>query len=103
MEKLSRVEMAPGKYALKRDSDGVGDSGPSLVSIGWDEKTDKAVYNRNEIVVGCLVECGSITARSYSAQDYWRTSVVTEILSVNEDKSEVKFKTRNSVYTCKAF
>ncbi len=39
---------------------------------------------------------GSITARTYSDQDYWLTTVVTEII---EDKGDyVKFKTGNSVY-----
>ena len=106
-EKIERVKMAPGKYSLQRESDGVGDSGPSLVSLclGKEEEDgkDKIDYIRNEIVVGGLVECGAIGGRSYAAQDYWRTSVVTEILSVNEDRSEVRFKTRNSIYTCKAF
>ena len=103
MEKIGRVMMHPGKYALRRDRDGAGDSGPLLMSHLYNPETKKIEHFQNEIVVGCSIECGSITGRSYSAQDYWLTTPVTEILEVNEDKSVVKFKTGNSIYTVKSF
>jgi hypothetical protein len=44
---------------------------------------------------------GSGIARSYSAQDWWQTTVITEILEdkINEDGTEyVRFKTGSSIY-----
>ena len=44
---------------------------------------------------------GSAMARSYSAQDWWQTSVITEILEdrINEDGTEyVRFTTGSSIY-----
>jgi len=49
---------------------------------------------------------GSVYARSYSAQDWWQTTVITKILedTIAEDGSEyVKFKTGNSIYEWKKF
>lgn len=98
------VQLKPGKYGLSRiePNDGAGDSGPVLISR--DPENDfKRKGEFGEIHVGCRIECGSITARSYSAQDYWLTSLVTEILSVNEDRTEVIFKTGNSKYKAVSF
>ena len=103
MEKIERVKMAPGKYALRREQDGAGDAGPLLISHLYNAEADKSEHFQNEIVMGCSVECGSISGRSYSAQDFWLTTPVTEILEVNEDQSVVRFKTGNSVYTVKSF
>jgi hypothetical protein len=47
-------------------------------------------------VIGCHMLVGSVTARSYSNQDYWLTTPVLEILEETEDI--VKFKTKNSIY-----
>jgi hypothetical protein len=45
---------------------------------------------------------GSVTARSYSAQDYWLTTKVTEIVEEKKDAEGyyelIRFKTENSVY-----
>jgi hypothetical protein len=43
---------------------------------------------------------GSVTARSYSDQDYWLTTKVTEILEEEEKDGQlyVRFKTGNSIY-----
>ena len=56
--------------------------------------------------VGCGVRVGSPYGRTYSMQDWWQTSPVTEILeeSINDQGYwTVKFKTRSSVYTWKEF
>jgi hypothetical protein len=77
------IKLKPGKYLLTRERDGIGENG--------------------EIHVGCSIQCGNFYARSYSGQDWWLTTDVTEILETNEDNSYVKFKTGNSVYIAKSF
>lgn len=81
---------------LRRLSDGAGDTGARSEAIAWNEDgTFKEVIGYKP-TVGCSMLVGSVTARSYSYQDYWLTTVVTEILEEKEDY--VKFKTGNSVY-----
>jgi hypothetical protein len=81
---------------LRRTSDGAGDSGSTCQAISWNEDgTFKEVVS-NRPTVGCSFLVGAATARTYSSQDYWLTTVVTEILEEREDY--VKFKTGNSEY-----
>lgn len=81
---------------LRRISDGAGDSGIVSQAIEWNEdRTFKQVVS-NKPVVGCSFLVGSLTARSFSHQDYWLTTVVTEILE--ETNEFVRFKTTNSEY-----
>jgi len=47
-------------------------------------------------IVGCSLLVGSVTARSYSDQDYWLTTEITEILEETEEYC--LFKTLNSTY-----
>lgn len=94
------VIMNEGYYICTRDDDGKGDSGPMLISI--DPVTNEAVGKNGEIRIGCLVKCGSMLARSYTAQDWWLTSKVIQILKVNKDRTEVKFRTLNSTYTVRS-
>jgi hypothetical protein len=81
---------------LRRISDGAGDSGARSEAIKWKEDgtIDSVVSNRPTL--GCSMLVGSVTARSYSDQDYWLTTPVTEILEESDDY--VKFKTGNSIY-----
>lgn len=85
---------------LRRERDGAGDSGAyiQLFRLGADgeveTKTPSAI---EDITEGWAVRVGSITARSYSYQDYWTTTPITEILESTEDS--MRFKTGNSVYT----
>ena len=81
---------------LRRVSDGKGDCGARSECIAWKKDgTIKKIMGRKP-KLGCSILVGSITARTYSDQDYWLTTVVTEII---EDKGDyVKFKTGNSVY-----
>jgi hypothetical protein len=81
---------------LKRIGDGAGDMGGRSEAIQWKEDGtfDKVVSDRP--TVGCSMLVGGVTARTYREQDYWLTTVVTEIL---EDTGKyVKFKTGNSIY-----
>ena len=50
----------------------------------------------NKPIVGCSLLVGSVTARTYSRQDYWLTTEITEILE--ETDNYVIFKTKNSKY-----
>ena len=82
-------------YSLRRERDGAGDSGPAS-TIYWIEDNKIKHENFAKPRVGCVVEVGSLTGRSYAAQDYWRTTMITEILE--ETESRVRFKTKNSTY-----
>jgi len=76
---------------LYRESDGAGDSGSSSLLIWEENGKRKSEYGRPR--VGVRVQVGSVTARSYSDQDYWQTTEVTEILEESNDRT--KFKTRS--------
>ena len=94
------IELQQGNYKLKRVSDGAGDCGPMLFGFGLDEGGNDIINTPNgSIKVGFAVECGSVYARTTSWQDYWMTTPITEILEINDDKSFVRFKTKNSEYT----
>jgi hypothetical protein len=81
---------------LRRVSDGAGDEGGLSQAIAWNaDLTFKEVVSRRP-TVGCSMYVGSVTARSYQHQDYWLTTIVTEILEETEDY--VRFKTENSEY-----
>lgn len=94
-------------YRLVRESDGMGDSGPMCTLFkAVDGKIVTSVEQPehvSDIEVGHFVRVGSFYARSYSAQDYWTTTAITEILETSEDPEEskfsVRFKTTNSIYT----
>jgi len=90
---------------IKIHSDGrqeFKEQGARVEAIAWNEdRTFKEIVD-SKPVVGCSLLVGSVTARTYSAQDYWLTTVVTEI--IEERKNEdgylefVRFKTSNSEY-----
>jgi hypothetical protein len=72
------------------------DSGKRVDAISWNEdRSFKSVVDHTP-VVGCSLLVGSVTARSYSDQDYWLTTLVTEI--IEETSEHIKFKTQNSEY-----
>jgi hypothetical protein len=72
------------------------DGGGCSEAIKWNEDgTLKEVVSRRP-TIGCSMMVGSVTARSYSTQDYWLTTEVLEILEDTED--EVRFRTKNSIY-----
>lgn len=92
------------RYALTRESDGAGDSGPMCNIIDGESWT--VIPNETYPRIGCGVCVGSPYGRSYSSQDWWQTTVITEILEESVDAEgyrTMKFKTRNSVYTWKEF
>jgi len=78
--------------SLTRTRDGAGDSG--ALSQALDVKDGQLVVVGNRPIVGAAMRVGSLTARSYSGQDYWTTTRVAEILEEREDY--VRFKTVSS-------
>lgn len=95
-------------YSLRRTRDGAGDSGPMSQAIHLNAGPgDEHVYEENaRPAVGAVMRVGSYFARSFSAQDYWQTTPITEILEerTEADGTEyVRFKTGNSEYEWKHF
>lgn len=94
-------------YTLRRTRDGAGDSGlmSDLVIPTFDQDTGKVTakeikHNARPEVGGAMV-VGSPYARSFTAQDWWQTTIITEILEerFEDDGTEyVRFKTGNSEY-----
>jgi len=88
-------------YSLvKVGSSTVGDSGPMSVSL-WIEDGKLKQEHNSRPVVGRVLQVGSHVARSHDKQDWWQTSLITEI---SEDTDNyVKFNTLNSVYEWRKF
>lgn len=90
------------KYSLYREDESFGDSGPMCEIL--DSESYKPIKGEYYPRVGCGVRVESFHGRTYSNQDWWQTSLVTEILEESvDDKGHrtMKFKTRNSVYNWK--
>ncbi len=93
-------------YWMYRERDRRGDSGGMSMALvpSYDENgkvTDVQYIHDARPQVGYVMRVGSVYARSFTAQDWWQTTVITEILedTINEDGSEyVKFRTGNSIY-----
>ena len=94
-----RIAFDSGRYALLRSDGGAGDSGGMLVSI--DPTTGDRIGDNGEVVVGCRIQCGSVTARSFSGQDWWLTSVVEEIIQNNDDSALIRTKSGSLYYVGK--
>lgn len=81
---------------LKRLSDDVGDCGSMSYAIRWEDNGKFKEIAGERPIVGCSMMVGSERARTMNKQDYWLTTVVTEILEDTLDY--VKFRTKNSIY-----
>lgn len=84
----------------------IKEHGSRIEAIAWNEDgTFKEIAGHSPII-GCSMLVGSITARSYSDQDYWLTSKVTEVLDEKIDDEGriyyVRFRTKNSEYVIEA-
>lgn len=80
-------------YSLYRHRDGAGDSGPmSMMMYPGGDREQNARPK-----VGGVIRVGSWTARSFSPQDWWQTTMITKILE--ESEFSVVFQTGNSTYT----
>lgn len=87
-------------YSLRRVSDNAGDSGNMSVIIFRGEDGNISLEYHQKPRVGVVIRVGSCSARSYQDQDWWQTTIITEILEEREDY--VRFRTTNSIYewTC---
>ena len=85
---------------LYRDSDGEGHYGARIEIVN--PKTKKIEYFNGEssTLIGNMLLVGSATAGMFSSRDWWRTNVITEIISETPD--EIRFNTLSgSTYTFK--
>ena len=88
------AKLKGGYFYLSREGDQEGDCGPMLLSLK-PISLDKKGKN-GEVHVGCHIQCGSLTERSFQWQDFWITTPVVKILEVHD--KEIRFQTRNSIY-----
>ena len=88
--------------SLFRLKDGKGDQGSNVEAIRINPKSGKVEFKQvKKPIVGWALRVGSVSARSYSSQDWWMTTPIIEILEENKDEHGhyVKFLTRsNSIY-----
>lgn len=76
------------------------DSGNMSAAIKTDDVKGLVFECDSSPKVGYVIRVGSSYARTYVAQDWWQTSLVTEILSDEtvDDSRTVIFNTLNSKY-----
>lgn len=79
------------------------EQGARVECIVWKKDgTFKKQIKGGTPTVGCSMLVGSVTARSYSSQDYWLTTPITEIIELRKDENNLieycRFKTQNSEY-----
>lgn len=88
-------------YSMYRERDGAGDSGLMSLALYKDALGVTQIEENATPRVGVAMRVGSHYARTYSAQDWWQTTYIQEILSEEESETEHKivFRTNNSVHT----
>jgi len=72
------------------------DGGARVEAIEYTKEGFYKGVKDNKPVVGCALLVGSVTARSYSDQDYWLTTPITKI--IEETNEHILFETENSTY-----
>ena len=72
-------------YSLQRLSDGAGDSGSMSVAMCY--KDDGSIQQEENARprVGVAMMVGSPFSRTMEIQDWWRTSLISEILEESEN------------------
>jgi hypothetical protein len=94
-------------YSLVRERDGAGDSGNMSLAITPNaDPGGKHLYEHGSAPkVGAVMRVGSLFGRSFSVQDWWQTTPITEILEEWNDGEVhyIRFKTGNSTYVWKHF
>lgn len=78
------------------DTRGRGDSGGMSCALWYGDDGGLIMEDFARPRIGVAMRVGSRYARSFTAQDYWTTTPVTEILVDEPDR--VVFKTKNSKY-----
>ena len=82
-------------YRLIRERDGAGDGGSMSMTL-YSGKDNVIIIGYGRPRVGVAMRVGSLGARSYTPQDWWQTTIITEILLDTPD--HMRFKTGSSVY-----
>ena len=72
------------------------EGGARVEALEWHKNGKLKEVKGHEPIVGCSLLVGSVTARSYSNQDYWLTTPVTKI--IEETNEHILFETENSKY-----
>ena len=94
-------------YSLRRTRDGAGDSGTMSLALWLDRDNENGPCHEDnaEPRVGVAMRVGSSYGRSFSQQDWWQTTMITEILETQESSEGkyVRFKTGNSEYEWRDF
>ena len=77
-----------------------GDSGGMSMAFWLDDERQLQYEHDAKPRVGVAMRVGSISARSFTAQDWWQTTIVEEILEEfgSDGRLNVKFRTKNSFY-----
>ena len=85
--------------SLTRDSDGEGYSGSRVDLVITNDRIEPWDGDSSKLV-GNMLLVGTLTTGTYSTRDWWKTNVITEIISETED--EIRFNTASgSTYTLK--
>ena len=82
-------KIKPGRYNLRRERDGQGESGQFLISIDPTNPENKV---ENAIVIGSVV-------RIENFGRWWMTTPVKSVTKAYKNGKKIIFKTRNSTYT----
>lgn len=82
------------RYELWCEEKQCGDSGPMCQIL--DAESWQPIEGLTRPQVGSAVRVGSFSGRTFSAQDYWTTTTVQEIMV--DEPNYMKFRTRNSIY-----
>ena len=104
---IESVQVAKGRYALRRRRDGRGDSGNLLRCFRLKEdESEIEELESGMLQVGYVVRCGNFFPSSHGS-DRWQTTPITRFLFVEKDEeglaTQVTFKTGNSEYKLTVF
>lgn len=89
------MKMNGNYFEIRRKRDAMGERGHILCPVDFEKKEIRDGSN-GEIIIGC----GLFISNS---RTWWRTTVVEEIISVNEDNTEIVVRTSNSQYLIKSY
>lgn len=87
---LSYEDVAPRKYKLVRENDGLTKAGNRILWIDWEtDGTFNSSHDEPKLERSLILD-------PYLGSYTWMTTILTEI--IEQKKDYIKFKTSNSVY-----